>query len=907
LIKFKKITFGKNTRLVSPGLNELSFFAEDRFLEVLAGCPSGERVDLFKTTLEAADQHLYNRFREGENVAKLTRDRARFMDRLIFHAWSLFSWDDNISLLAVGGYGREEMFPQSDIDLLFLTRKDNHSHYRESIQGFTTLLWDLQLKIGHSVRTPKQCATLAKTDVTVITNLMESRTIVGDDELRVEMDYLIRPEKIWPAAQFYQAKLEEQQARHARHGISEYDMEPNAKESPGALRDIQTLSWIATRLYGVSSLEALAGKGIYTEEEYVGLSSAQLFLSRVRFGLHMLTDKPMDQLQFAYQRQLAEVFGYEDTPERMAVEVFMRDYYRTVGTIREISDVLMQVLLENITDAPEQEINIVNSRFHIRAGYLEASNPEVFKKSPSALLEIFVILSRDKKIRGVHASTIRLLREQGSLIDDEFRDQQQNKELFLELLRSPDHLSIPLQMMARYGILGRYLPEFGAIRGLPQHDLFHIYPVDVHTLNVVRNIRHFGLPEASEHSPISAYVYSTLRKPELLVIAGLFHDIAKGRGGDHSELGSEDVRKFAEKHGYKPREVKLMMWLVENHLLMSRISQREDISDPNVISRFASHVGEETKLNLLYALTVADITATNPTLWNNWRASLMRSLYMETRKALRLGIENSADRAELITETKDSALALLAKKGISAEVAEKIWADSSEEYFLKESPEDIAWHTELASHHQDPSDPVVIIRPYISNRRERATMILVRIKQSPSIFAAVATAIDQAGLNIQDARLYDNGETTLSCFYVLDDSSSPLGKDSGRVDRLEKTIREELEVLDNYHEVIGARTRRALQQFPVPTKASLMGDRKYTQLEVVTADRPGLLAVIGQIFVELNICLHSARITTLGERVEDIFIISTEDGSPIKDEKLRKELTQRICETIDQKVEAIAS
>ncbi len=897
----------KTYRFVRPGFNELSFFAEERFAKALQNCPPSKRVGLFRATLEAADQHLYNRFREGENVIRLTQDRAAFMDRVIFYAWSLFDWDKNISLLAVGGYGRSEMYPQSDIDLLILTRKDNHSSYRDSIQGFTTLLWDLQLKIGHSVRTPKQCAQIAKTDVTVLTNLMECRTIVGDDELRVEMNRQIGPDKIWPPESFYQAKREEQQKRHARHGIVEYDMEPNAKESPGGLRDIQTISWIARRIYGVSSIEKLAGKGLYTEEEYISLSAAQRFLAKVRFGLHMITGKPMDQLQFAYQRQLAEMFGYHDTPQRMAVEVFMQDYYRTVTTIREISDVLLQVLSENLDNSPEENRSIVNERFHIRGGYLEASDPKVFSETPSALLEIFVILSNDKKILGIHASTIRLLREYGPLIDDNFRAQERNKQLFLELLRSPDNLSVPLQKMARYGILGRYLPEFGAIVGLPQHDLFHIYPVDVHTLNVVRNIRHFGLAEAAEKSPISAYVYSTLRKPELLVIAGLYHDIAKGRGGDHSELGAEDVRKFAESHGYKPREVKLMMWLVENHLLMSRISQREDISDPNVISRFARHVGEETKLNLLYALTVADITATNPTLWNNWRASLMRQLYMETRKALRLGIENSADRQELIADTRETALALLKKKGIEAEAAEKIWRDSSNEYFLKETPEDIAWHTELASRHANIDEPIVIIRPYIANRRERATMILVRAKQSPSIFAAVATAIDQAGLNIQDARIYDNGETTLSCFYILNEASLPLGNDSGRLDRLEKSVRDELTIIDNYHEVIGARTKRTLRQFPVRTRATLMEDRKYTQLEVVTADRPGLLAVIGQIFVELDISLHSARITTLGERVEDIFIISTADSKPLSDPSLRSKLIQRICETIDQKVEAIAS
>ena len=899
--------FNKNQNIVRPLFGELSFFAEEKFEKDLLSCPPAGRIELFKKTIEAVDEQLFARFKDGEDVMRLTSDRAKFMDRIIFYAWNLFKWDKGIALLAVGGYGRTEMFPQSDIDVLFLTKKDNHGIYRESIQGFTTLLWDLQLTVGHSVRTPKQCAAVAKTDVTVLTNLIESRTIIGDDELRVEMDRFISPDRIWAADKFYAAKAEEQNARHARHGIVEYDMEPNAKESPGGLRDIQTINWIARRIYGTSDIEELTGREVYTEEEYINLSAAQRFLSRVRFGLHMLTGKPVDQLQFEHQRMLSELFDYQDTPQRLAVEVFMQDYYRSVTSIREINDVLMQVLEENLSANRARNVVVVNERFQIREGFLEARNAEVFTETPSALLEIFVILSRDKKIQGIQASTIRMLREQGGLIDDAFRNEDKNKALFLELIRSPDHLSIPLQMMARYGVLGRYLPEFDAITGLPQHDLFHIYPVDVHTLNVVRNIRHMGLPQGANTSPIAAYVYSTLRKPELLVIAGLYHDIAKGRGGDHSELGAHDVKDFAERHGYNNREVKQMMWLVENHLLMSRISQREDTSDPSVINRFARHVGDETNLNLLYALTVADITATNPTLWNNWRASLMRQLYMETRKALRLGIENSANRQELVEEARSAALTILSKKHISQESAELIWVDATDEYFIKETPEDIAWHTELAIRHKDLNEPIVIVKPFISNRRERATMVLVRARHSANIFAAVAVVIDQSGLNIQDARIYDNGEISLSCFYILNEDAEPLGKDSERTDRLELAVREELETVDDYHQVLGARTKRILKQFPVPTRATLSEDRKHTMLEVITADRPGLLAVIGQIFVEYDIRLHNARITTLGERVEDIFIISTAEGKPISDLKLRADLTRSICETIDQRVEAIAS
>ncbi len=902
------IWFKRERRFVRPEEGELCFFAEAKFERALRELPSSRQLDHLKKTLQAGDDHLFNRFREGENVSRLTRDRARFLDRLIYHSWNLFKWDDDIALVAVGGYGRMDMHPQSDIDLLFLTHKDNHHKYRDSILKLTTLLWDIGLKVGHSVRTARQCASTAQGDLTVMTNLIESRTIVGDEQLRLDLNELIAPNRIWSEQDFYRGKAEEQRQRHEKHGIVEYDMEPNVKESPGALRDIQNINWIARRIYGVAGLEQLAGRKVYTEEEYTTLAAAQSFLARVRFALHMITGKPIDQLQFDYQRQLSELLGYEDTPERLAVEVFMRDYYRSVTAIRVISDVLMQVLGDHLTkDTDSGDIKIVNDRFQIRDDLLEARRAQVFEETPSALLEIFVLLSRDKKIRGIQAGTIRLLREYASIIDGNYRRQPEHRELFVKLLESQDHLSVPLQMMARYGILGRYLPEFGDIQGLPQHDLFHIYPVDVHTLNVVRNIRHFGLAEGAAQSPISAYIYSTLRKPELLIVAGLYHDIAKGRGGDHSELGAIDVIRFAEEHGYNRRETRLMAWLVENHLLMSRISQREDISDPAVVQRFARFVGDETHLNHLYALTVADITATNPTLWSNWRASLMRQLYMETRKALRSGLEDLADRSELIKETRDTAMQILESKGIPAENIDAIWSSYSDEYFLKETPEDIAWHTEIAHRQQNVDEPVVIIRPYIANRRERATQILVRMGHAPNLFAAVATSIDEAGLNIQDARIYENHEATLSCFYILDEHASPLGKDSNRVERLAKAIRDELTNVEEHHQVAGARTKRALKQFPVRTTATLSDGPRYSMLEVTTADRPGLLAVIGQIFVKYDLRLHSARITTLGERVEDIFMISDARGHRIQETALKDELTRAVCETIDQKVDAIAS
>lgn len=891
------------TRIVRPEFGELSFFAESHF-QAAANDKSANAMELFRNTLKAADEHFFTRFREGEDILRIVRDRARFMDRILYYAWSQFEWDDNIALVAVGGYGRGELHPFSDIDLLFLTRKSNHEKYRKSILGFTTFLWDLQLKVGHSVRSPKQCAAMAKSDVTIMTTMLESRTIVGDELLRAQMDELTAPEKIWAPRQFFTAKYEEQQERYAKHGMVEYDLEPNVKESPGGLRDIQNIHWVAKRLYKVSSLEALANRGFYTEQEYNSLRSAQAFLSSVRFGLHMLTGRAHDQLQFDHQRKLAELFDYEDSPKRLAVEKFMQDYYRTVTIVREINDVLMQILDEETAGENNTPITPVNARFQLRGSYIETTSPAVFRHEPTAIMEIFTIMARDKNISGVRASTIRQLREACSVIDDDFRAIPKNKELFIELLGMPENLINPLQRMSRYSVLGRYLPEFEAITGLTQHDLFHIYPVDVHTLNVVKNICNFGQAESQDRSPISAHIFNNIRKPELLVIAGLYHDIAKGRGGDHSELGAKDVVEFMERHGYSEREQKLLAWLVENHLLLSRIAQREDISDPEVISHFAAHVGDEYHLNMLYALTVADINATNPTLWNNWRASLMRQLYTETRRALRRGIENLEERAEVVDENRTSALAILNKKHIDSQIAENLWQGVDEDYFVKESPEDIAWHTELALRSRREDSPAVVIRPYILSRRERATQVLVSMRHSNSIFAAISTAIDQNNLNIQDARIYRFGDLTLSIFFILDERATPLGKDSFRVERLERSIRNELKVIDDYHEVIGHRTNRRLKQFPLQTRASITDRGNTSILEVITADRPGLLAAIGQLFVKYDIRLLNARITTLGERVEDLFVITDAHDKPITDSEFKDQLIRAICETIDQKVEA---
>lgn len=893
----------KNFR--KPEFGALFFFDESRFQKALEGKNLEELANLFKTALEAGDEHLKTRFLEGEDIHKLVRDRSDFIDRIIYYVWSQFEWDDGITLIAVGGYGRGEMHPHSDIDLLFVLRKNRPAHYQDQISVFLTFLWDLQLKIGHSVRTITQCVAAAKADVTIMTNLLEYRMIVGPTDLGDKLGKKVL--QLWSKEAFFRAKIKEQESRHERHGITEFDLEPNVKESPGGLRDIQTIHWIAKRTYKVSGLEKLAGQKFYTEAEYNSLRAAETFLWKVRFGLHILSEKLHDQLQFEHQRQLAELFGYKDSDKRLAVEIFMQKYYQAATTVREITDVLNQLTEESIFGVDNAQVKIINARFQLHGNYLETTSPATFKDFPSALLEAFVILSRDRSIEGIRAETIRQLRESGYLINDEFRANNTNRRLFVELLKSPDNLSIPLQRMSRYGVLGRYLPEFGKIMGLTQHDLFHIYPVDIHTLAVVQNLRNFGLPEARQEFPVSSYTYASYPKPEILIVAGLYHDIAKGRGGDHSELGAKEVTKFGQQHGFSPTEVRLMSWLVENHLFMSRIAQREDISDPEVIANFARHVGDETRLNLLYTLTSADILATNPTLWNSWRASLMRNLYDATRQFLQEGADHPVDRQDLMEETRNLALLLLSEKGIRKERAFKIWTHLDDAYFLRETAEDVVWHTELLAQHDDAKEPTVVVKPYVNYQKERATVVFARVPLSPYLFYAVATAVGNAGLNIQDVRLYRTQKSSFLSVYLLNEAAEPLSNSQSQVKNLVHTLQRELSIPDDQHISRGKLTPRRLKQLPVPTQTAITTVNQHSTLEVITADRPGLLAVIAGVCIERDVRIRSAKITTLGERVEDVFVVEDAHGNPITDPTLIAELQDDIRKTIDQRVEEIAT
>lgn len=883
----------------------LFFFDQSRFRKALEQQPA---ITVFKDALNAGNVQFHRRFIEGEDIRTLVYERALFIDCILHYAWFQFEWPEHISLEAVGGYGRGELHPCSDIDLLILHRPQVLEESKDNIERFLTLLWDIGLEIGSSVRTIEQTVELAKTDITVATNLLESRNLVGDQSLRYELLQATTPNKIWSAEDFFRAKYEEQQDRHKKYNGTEYNLEPNIKNAPGGLRDIQTISWVTKRYFGVKTLKQLEGKGFFTDEELSLLNSGEEYLWRVRYALHMVAKRPEERLLFDYQREIAKLFGYVDNHEGLAVEQFMHRYYRTVLALRELNDVVLQFLSEAILQRGQnKKVVSINERFQLRDDFIEATHTYVFEENPSALLEMFVLMAQNPSIQGVRASTIRWIRESRHLIDDAYRNNPKNTQLFLELLQQPQNVVEQLKRMSRYGILGLYLPEFGQVTGQMQHDLFHIYTVDAHTLKVMQNMGNFLLPSAKEDFPVAANVVKRLPKFELLYISGLYHDIGKGRGGDHSTLGAVDAEEFCKRHNISPRETRLICWLVEKHLLMSAVAQKQDISDPDVIYQFANQVGDQLHLDYLYCLTVADINGTNNQLWNPWRASLLRQLYLDTRRALRRGLENNIDKQDLIEETQQAVIRNLTRRDISENTIRELWADMGEDYFLRENFTDIAWQTQAIIERKD-DKPLVLIKKASNKELEGATQIFIYTKNQKNVFVATSTVLSELNLNIQDAKIYSSKSGyTIDTFFVLDENGEPLDDNPTQRRQIQKSLEEELSLVDNYRELIGRRTPRRLKYFASPTRTSLHTDmsRNCSVLEVISPDRPGLLACIGRIFVNTDIQLLNAKIATLGERVEDIFLIVTADGKPIDDPVIAEQLQRDICEELDKRVDKI--
>ncbi|HEY2590103.1 MAG TPA: [protein-PII] uridylyltransferase [Steroidobacteraceae bacterium] len=870
-----------------------------RLPELLAAGPAAR--ESYRALRRQAHDELATRFLAEEPVETLVQARAALIDQILRHLWreQLGAHDAHSALVAVGGYGRGELHPCSDIDLLLLVTAPPGESQRGELERFIALLWDIGLEVGHSVRTVSECAEESAADVSVMTTLLESRLLAGDESLLAAMRAALAPERVWPVREFFEAKLREQTERHLKANDTAYNLEPNVKTGPGGLRDIQTIGWVAKRHFGADSLDELAQRGFLTPGELRRLKQAQSFLWKVRFGLHVLTGRREDRLLFDHQLRLAQTFGYEDASYTLAVEQLMQRYYRTVMDVSLLNELLLQLFRE-ATLSEDEPPRPLNPRFQVRNGSLEARSEDVFARTPSALLELFALLQQNPDIVGVRASTMRAVARSLWLIDEEFRQNPRHHRLFMDIIRASVGVTHELRRMNTYGVLGRYITAFGRIVGRMQYDLFHAYTVDAHTLFVVSNLRRLAIPRYDQELPELSRIMQQLPKPEVVYLAALFHDIAKGRGGDHSELGAVDAEAFCLEQGLSRYDARLVAWLVRNHLELSVTAQKQDISDPEVINAFARRVGDETHLDYLYVLTCADVRGTNPKLWNSWKASLFHEIYARVKRALRRGLESPIDEEELIRESQQSARQLLAEQGVTDADIERAFARFSAPYFLRHTPEEIAWHTRLLAERAPSSgEPLVALE----GRSVRGTTaVLTFAPRQHHGFARTTAVLDQLGLTIVDARITPTGDGfSLDLYHVLEDDGAAI-TDSDRLEEIERALWRSLQRPDALLPAVSRRAPRQVRMFNTPTQIAVSVDDRNQRsvLELTAGDRPGLLCDIGNVLQAERVELHGAKIMTVGERAEDVFYVIGFDHRPLEDDAAER-LKERLMRALERR------
>lgn len=809
-------------------------------------------------------------------VADLVYQRAEYMDQLLERLWRYYQFDrhPNLALVAVGGYGREELHPLSDIDLLILSEQCLEDSYQPKLSEFITLLWDLKLEVGHSVRTLAECIDVGLNDLTVATNLQEARLLCGGERVFHQLKSRIHAENFWPSEEFYRAKVNEQKERHSRYHDTAYKLEPDIKSSPGGLRDIHTLSWVARRHFGATSLQEMSHYGFLTDAEYRELNECQNVLWRIRFALHLELRRYDNRLTFGHQASVAELLGYQGEGNR-AVEQMMKDFYRTLGRISELNKMLLQIFDQAIIDNGEHNDPIViDNDFQRRGKLIEARKPALFQARPDTILDMFIHIADDKSIESIAAPTLRQLRTARRRINTFLCQHESAREKFMTLMRHPNALHKAFSLMHKHGVFSAYLPQWSQIVGQMQFDLFHVYTVDEHTVRLLKHIRLFSDEANRERHPICCDVYPRVLKHELLIIAAIFHDIGKGRGGDHSEIGAVEVHEFCLQHGLSRPEANIAAWLVKNHLLMSVTAQRRDIYDPDVITDFAKEVRDEERLDLLICLTVADICATNPELWNSWKRTLLAELYYSTQKALRRGLENPPDVRERIRHNQHLASATLRKNGHTPREIEVLWQRFKADYFLRHTHKQIAWHSEhILNHHSDA--PLALVS---KNATRGGTEIFVYSQDRPSLFARVVASLDKKNLSVHDAQVMTSKDGyALDTFVVLDqnDEAIPLDRHQDICEGVKEALLEEGAIT-----IPVRRSPQKLKHFSVTTQVSFLPTRtgKRTLMELVALDTPGLLARVGAVFARQKVSVQAAKITTIGERAEDFFIITNHEN-----------------------------
>jgi [protein-PII] uridylyltransferase len=862
--------------------------------------PDSLKLPQYRRWLARSDAQLQQQFQARSDIRGLVNTRAGALDALIQNIWAESCGELNdVCLVAVGGYGRGELHPHSDLDLMVLLGDDGSPAIEESVGRFLTFLWDLKLNVGHSVRSLSDCLAQARSDVTVITNLMEARRLFGSVSLFDRLCKSLTPDRMWPGREYFAAKLEEQRLRHHRFHDTVYNLEPNLKEGPGGLRDVQTLAWVAKRHYGVDSFTGLVDVGFLEPEEHQSLLDGQHYLWRVRWALHQAAGRNEERLLFDHQRELAHQFDYRDQHhENLAVEQFMQEFFRTVMHLERLNERLLLAFGEDILQAGEKvKIESIDAEFQLRNGYLEVVSDQVFQNRPASLFQLFLILQQRPNLEGVRASTIRLLRRNLDLIDDGFRASAGVQKAFMALLRGAGNVPALLSRMHRYEVLGRYLPEFGQVLGRMQFDLFHVYTVDQHTLSVLEYMYQIAGAGPDQAYPMYSDIHAQLEKPELLYLAGIFHDIAKGRGGDHSQLGELDARGFCERHGLSDADTNLVCWLVRQHLVMSVTAQTQDISDPEVVNRFARAVGNLVYLDYLYLLTVADINGTNPKIWNSWKATLLADLYALARKAIQRGLENPARRSEWVAETRRKANGLLLDAGWSQATIDAIWSALPDGYFLRHAAEQVAWQ----------SCEIHLARnaglPHIGTRQlggRGTTEILVYSRNRDGTFATILATLGQLELNIVDARVFNTSDgRVVDTFHVFERGGGPVQRDQllQRIrDRLRQNLSAEILLPVPVEKPLPSRLRHFLR----PPEIAFGEIAEHgTQMELICSDHPGLLATVARILFQNRVRVHAARIATFGEKVEDYFHITDFEDAPLEQDaqtRLRDDLVAALAE-----------
>ncbi len=827
----------------------------------------GQDLAHWRALIQTGRAALADQFFSRPHAMTSLQQHAQLVDGVLREIWRAGNMPASAALVAVGGYGRGLLFPYSDVDLLLLLESEPDLETASRLEQMIGLFWDIGLDVGHSVRTVSECQEESAKDVTVQTNLLEARLLAGSAAVFECLQHSLHD--TLDRADFLRAKLLEQQQRHARFHDTAYNLEPNLKESPGGLRDLQTVLWISQALKLGGTWKELVTESLITAQEARQIQRNELYLQSLRIRLHYLAKRREDRLLFDYQTSLAEQLGFKNQKNRSASELLMQRYYRTAKAVNLMNEILLQNLGARLRSAQAAPPLPLGDRFQARNQLLEACEEEIFQREPGAILECFHLLQRHGELKGISAQTLRALWRAVPLIDAAFRHDPANQARFMAIIREPVGLTHILRRMNQYGVLARYIPAFGRIVGQMQHDLFHVYTVDEHTLMVLRNLRRFTVPEFAHEFPLCSRLIRSFERPEVLYLAALFHDIAKGRGGDHSRLGKADARRFCIQHGLNQEDTEQVCWLVESHLTMSSVAQKQDISDPEVIATFGSYIHDERHLTALYLLTVADIRGTSPKVWNAWKSRLLENLYHATCRFLC----GATSTGEQLDERQREALSILRQHAVPESAAQNLWGKLDEGYFMRHEAQEIAWHTRVLGRLAIEGTPFVRARLAPSGE---GLQVMIYTPDREDLFARICGFFERVGFNIVEAKIHttQNGDA-LDSFVVLDEEKRATHY-RDLLNYIEYELAQELRQARPLEAASRGRVSRQLKHFPITPQVSIKPDEKglYQVLSLIAGDRPGLLYGIARVFLAHGIHLHTAKINTLGERAEDTFLIS---------------------------------